>query len=245
MIRLLLSLLLVLSAATVCPAQPPERLPVGTFSALPPGQLPPGWEPLTFDRIDRHTRYTPVRENGITVIRADSQNASSGLVRKMTIDPAEYPVVRWRWKIENTLPGGNVREKSGDDYPARLYITFAYDPDRLSFFERTRYNAARLLYGEYPPTGAISYIWASNAPAGTMVPNPYTDKVMMFAVKSGTEKAGEWITETRNVYADYQRAFGEKPPEISGVAIMTDTDNTGGSATAFYGNIEFLKQIPD
>jgi hypothetical protein len=34
------------------------------------------------------------------------------------------------------------------------------------------------------------------------------------------------------------------PPPISGVAIMTDTDNTGESATAHYGDIVF-KQACD
>jgi hypothetical protein len=70
-----------------------------------------------------------------------------------------------------------------------------------------------------------------------MVPNPYTDRVMMFVVESGTTKLNQWVNEERNVYEDYKKAFGEEPPMISGVAIMTDTDNTGESATAYYGDI--------
>jgi len=31
---------------------------------------------------------------------------------------------------------------------------------------------------------------------------------------------------------------------ISGIAIMTDTDNTGESATAYYGDIAFKKAGP-
>jgi hypothetical protein len=60
---------------------------------------------------------------------------------------------------------------------------------------------------------------------------------MMVAVESGDEKAGTWVTEERNVYEDYRRLFGEEPPMIGAVALMTDTDNTGGEATAYYGDI--------
>ena len=98
-----------------------------------------------------------------------------------------------------------------------------------------------MLYGEYPPLGAINYIWESKAPIGTVVPNPYTDRVMMFVVESGSAKLNQWAVEERNVYEDYKEAFGEEPPMISGVAIMTDTDNTDESATAYYGDIAFKK----
>jgi len=61
----------------------------------------------------------------------------------------------------------------------------------------------------------------------------------MIVVESGSTKLNTWLTEERNVYEDYQRAFGEEPPMISGVAIMTDTDNTGEAAEAYYGDIVF------
>ena len=61
----------------------------------------------------------------------------------------------------------------------------------------------------------------------------------MIVVESGEAKLNRWVNEERNLYQDYKQAFGEAPPLISGVAIMTDTDNTGESATAFYGDILF------
>ena len=64
----------------------------------------------------------------------------------------------------------------------------------------------------------------------------------MIEVESGSSKLNTWITEDRNVYEDYRRAFGEEPPMISGVAIMTDTDNTNESAEAYYGDIAFKKR---
>jgi hypothetical protein len=61
----------------------------------------------------------------------------------------------------------------------------------------------------------------------------------MIVVESGETRLNQWVIEERNVYEDYKRAFGEEPPMISGVAIMTDTDNTGESAIAYYGDIFF------
>jgi hypothetical protein len=74
-----------------------------------------------------------------------------------------------------------------------------------------------------------------------MVPNPYTDRVIMIVVESGEAKLNQWVKEERNIYEDYKKAFKEEPPAISGIAIMTDTDNTGESVTAFYGDIIFKK----
>ena len=61
----------------------------------------------------------------------------------------------------------------------------------------------------------------------------------MVVLQSGAARVNQWIIEKRNVYADYKKAFGKEPPMISGVAIMTDSDNTGESATAWYGDIIF------
>jgi hypothetical protein len=78
---------------------------------------------------------------------------------------------------------------------------------------------------EWPGTGGIVY-------PGTFVLYPYTDRTKMIVGESGSASRNQWLTEERNIYEAYKRAFGEEPPLISGVAIMTDTDNTGESATA-------------
>jgi hypothetical protein len=159
------------------------------------------------------------------------------------IDPKEFPVVQWKWKVSNLLKKSDVTRKDGDDYPARLYITFAYDSTKVGLLEKAKYETARVLYGHYPPLGALNYIWDSHAAKGTIVPNPYTERAMMIIVESGAADLDRWVAEERNVYEDYKAAFGEEPSLISGVAIMTDTDNTGESATAFYGDIVFKKTV--
>lgn len=218
-------------------------LEVGKFStASPADAYPAGWEPLTFKKIKKHTAYSLVEESGTVVVKAESKSSASGLVRKISIDPQEFPRIAWRWKVTRVYAAGDVSKKDGDDYPARLYITFEYDPTGLSFLEKAKYEAIRLFYGEYPPVGALNYIWESKAPKGAFVPNPYTDRVMMIVVESGESGLNTWIAEERNLLEDYRRAFGKDPPAISGVAIMTDTDNTGESAVAYYGDIVFKKK---
>jgi hypothetical protein len=236
-----LTLALLAVPSLIC-AQLGPVIEVGEFSGAGVGDnLPAGWKPLPFKKIEKHTHYSLVTDDGTTVVKAVSEASASGLIREVQIDPQEYPIVRWRWKVSNILKKGNVYRKDGDDYPARLYITFKYDPRKLSFSERLKYQAAKLWYGEYPPLAAINYIWESHAAIGTMVSNPYTDRVMMIVVESGAEKLNQWVSEERDIYEDYKRAFGEEPPLISGVALMTDTDNTGESATAYYGDILFMR----
>jgi hypothetical protein len=223
-------------------AQADAVLEVGKFSTAAPGtEFPENWKPLTFPKIKRHTAYTLVREDQDVVVKAVGEASSSGMTREITIDPRQYPVVQWRWKVINLLNKSDVSRKDGDDYPARLYITFAYDSSRVGFLEKAKYETARLLYGQYPPLGALNYIWDGKATKGAIVPNPYTERVMMIIVESGGADVNRWMTEERNVYEDYKTAFGEEPSLISGVAIMTDTDNTGESTTALYGDIVFKR----
>jgi hypothetical protein len=63
----------------------------------------------------------------------------------------------------------------------------------------------------------------------------------MIVVQSGAQRIGAWVEEERNVYQDYKVAFGEEPPLINGVAIMSDTDNTRERAVAYYGDIVFVQ----
>jgi hypothetical protein len=234
--------LLVLTVASVGRADSPSVLEVGKFSAASEGNaLPDGWKPLTFKKIEKHTTYTLVKDGGAVVVKAVSEASASGLTREIKINLKEYPIVQWRWKVANVLKKGDVTKKEGDDYPARIYITFEYDTGKVGFFDKAKYEAARLLYGQYPPLGAINYIWESKAPKGTVALNPFTEQVKMIVVESGAERLNQWVNEERNIYEDYKKAFREEPPMISGVAIMTDTDNTGESATAYYGDIVFRK----
>jgi hypothetical protein len=231
------SLLLLLAALTlIASGWSAGTIRIGAFSQGDPGQLPADWEPMKLGRT-APSSYTLVREGEQVVIRAEARDAASGLVRRVNLDAKQYPVLEWRWKAENVIEKGAVDRKSGDDYAARIYVTFAYDPSDLSLGERMKYEAAKAISGGDVPLRALSYIWANHPGETDIVANPYTDWVMMVPVESGAANVGAWRTERRNLYDDYRRAFGEEPPAISGIAVMTDTDDTGATATAYYGDI--------
>jgi hypothetical protein len=151
------------------------------------------------------------------VLKGHSVKAASGKIRKMKVDVKKYPRLSWSWRVEHTLKGEDIKTKGGDDFAARVYVVFP-----RTFIWRMR---------------AINYVWAAKMPKESEAPSPYTKNSVIIAVESGDEKAGKWVSEERNVYEDYKRIFGEEPPPMGGVAIMTDTDDTQDEATAWYGDI--------
>lgn len=220
-----------------------DTLHVGAFSALRPGaQLPDGWRPLGVSRTKPPTRYTLVDDGGVTVVRADAAASVSALSRNVRVNPAAFPVLKWRWKVANVLNTSDIRRKEGDDYPARVYVMFDYPLAKLPFAERTKLRLARALHDPDLPAATLCYVWDSKAPAGTVVPSSYTNLMRMIVVESGAARVNQWLSVERDVAADFKAAFGDEAPAVSAIAIATDTDNTGETATAFYGDISFYKQ---
>lgn len=216
------------------------QLVVGDFSkASLSTVLPEGWRQLTFRGQERTTRYRLVSVNGRVALKAESDRSASGLIRKIRIDLRQYPLLRWRWKVDGIIEAGDGYRKEGDDFAARIYLTFPYDPQKSGFWEKMKYESARLFYGEYPPRCALCYVRGNHEPLGAVIPNPFSPQTVMIVVETGPFKAGRWVDITRNAYEDYRKVFGDGPPVASGVAVMTDSDNTGESATAYYGDIVF------
>lgn len=208
---------------------------LSTAPALAPGGLPDHWETLRFSKIPAATAYEWSPSSGALHAKADK--SASGLVYRHEGPVADLPILRWRWKIAGTLPKGDESSKRGDDYAARVYVTFKYEPSRVGLATRLKYAAVKALRGEYPPHNAIAYIWANRLPAGDSAPSPYTKRVMMVAARSGGSEAGQWRAEERSVLEDYRRLFGEDPPPYAGIAVMTDADDTGGAAEAWYADV--------
>lgn len=218
--------------------EPPSRLNVATFSQLEAGKpFSSEWEPMNF-RGYKPTEYSLVEKDGKVVVKAVSEQSSSGLIRRIDIDLAEYPIMEWSWLVQNIYEKGDVTQKSGDDYPARMYVIFDYDIYNLSWFQRNLIRGLRVFYGEVP-TRAINYIYESKAEVGTTVFNPYSDLVKMVVVDSGSRNLGTWQHHSRNLLEDYREIFGEEPPKIAAIAIMTDSDDTKESAISYFGDISF------
>jgi hypothetical protein len=203
--------------------------------------LPQGWESLTFKKIPRHTLYSVQKSSDNFFLKAESRSSASGLIKRIELDLKTYPILAWRWKVEQFIRSGDERRKDRDDYAARVYITFKYDPNSATLWEKITYGAYKTLYGEYPPKASLNYIWANKLPRGETLVSPYTDRSYMIAVRSGEDGLETWHSEERNVLSDYKTLFGKDPPPVQGIAIMTDTDNTEEDAVAYYDDLVFKK----
>lgn len=212
-------------------------VPVG-FTQGPGDSLPAGWKPWILKNVKSRTVYR-MAGDGSNVLVAIASASASGLMRNITIDPREYPIVQWNWKIANTIPNADILQKEKNDSPARLYVAFAYDINKVSLTERVKYWAARRIYSDLLPLRAIAYTWANTTPKETIASMPYTEWFKQIVVENRSSPVNEWITEERNVFRDYRKAFGEDPQNITAVAVMTNTDNLSGKATAWYADIVF------
>jgi hypothetical protein len=163
-----------------------------SFKPVGSDSLPQDWKPLTFPKIARHTSYALEKRGEVFWIKAESRNSASALVREIQVDAKIYPILRWRWRVENTIQKGDERKKEGDDYAARVYVNFRYDPEKASLWEKTQYGLAYSIYGHYPPKGALNYIWANKIERGKAVDSAYTSRSKMIAVESGPERIGTW-----------------------------------------------------
>ena len=199
------------------------------------------FKPLTFEKIEKHTNYRIEVEKENSFLVANANSSASGLIMKEQFDIYRYPKLRFRWKVDNVYSGIDEREKSGDDYPVRVYVLYEYNPDLVGFFTRAKYKAAKLVYGEYPPHASLNYVWASSNLDSGFFESPYTDRVMLKALQKGAAKVGSWQVEEVNILEDYKKAFGEEPPRLATMAVMSDADNTGSQAIAYLDYIELFK----
>lgn len=190
---------------------------VGNFSK----GVTAGWKAKEFKG---QTQYQISKLDGMQVLKADSNATASGMFFEQRIDLQKTPILNWRWRIENHLAKLDEQDKSGDDFAARVYVV----------------KSGGLVFWN---TKAINYVWASTTPQGKTWPNPFAgDHAMMVAVRSSADATGTWFTEKRNVRTDFKQLTGEDLLYIDAVAIMTDTDNAKGKATAYYGDIYFTAE---
>jgi len=240
----------VLGACASAPTPAPEDtvviLPyVTSFSEAAPGAgLPPGWRPWVLARFKKPTEYRLVDRDGVSVVEASATSSASGLVHRLRIDPRQYPLLHWHWKVDELIAGADNTRRQSEDSPVRIVISFDGDLEKLDFDDRMFFDQVRTFTGQQLPYATLMYIWENRAPVGTVIPNLHTSRIKMVVAESGHDRLGRWREETRNVYEDFRRAFGEEPGTITSIGIMTDTDNTGEKVHAWYGDITFRRIAP-
>lgn len=205
------------------------------------------WKFLYFPVIKRHTKYSIDKDNDNSYIIIKSDDSSSALEYTKEFSVYEYPIMEWRWKIDNVYKKGDATKKSGDDYPIRVYIIFKFDYSKMNAFEKIKYNAikgiAKKLYGQYPPHSTLNYIWSNKYFKEDMLKSSYFPKTSrMILLEKGNKEIGVWKTEKVNIIEDYKKYFGDEPPKKALIAISSDSDNTHEKATSYIDYIKIYRE---
>jgi hypothetical protein len=227
--------------ATPLSVQSPKTVSasIPAFSSLKVGGELTGWTFQPLRGVRKTTAYTVVNDSEANqpVVEAKASGGAAALGVRLDVDPKQTHMLRFKWKVANTIESSDPRTKEGDDYAARVYVTFATEPMRATFRERTENAFFRTLYGEEPPRRALAYVYTHKGKTNEVIVSPFTSRVKKIVVDADVGSIGKWKSFERDVYADYKRAFGDEPTRISGVAIMVDTDNTGETASARFADI--------
>jgi len=216
-----------------------EPLWVGRFSESD-AAVPAPWKIERLSDKFPPTRYAVRRWDGVVGIEAHARKSMALFGRNVTVDLKKTPILCWQWRIDAPVASADMSTKAGDDYAARVYLTFTLPPDELSFGTRAKLALARSIYGDQVPDAALNYVWDNKHPVGTLQDNAYTDRTRMLVRRTGSDQAGGWVQERRDVGKDLQRAFPGSKGQLTGLAIASDTDNTGEEAHAGFADFRFV-----
>ena len=190
----------------------------------------------------RPTRYQHLSENGRKVIVADSQASASMYRQRLSIDPDELGTLAFAWRVPALVPFADLRNRDHEDSPARIVLAFDGDHRRLSAKNRMLFELAETLTGEPPPFATLMYVWGNHSAVESILPGVRTDRIRKIVVDSGAAQLNNWRYHERDIVRDFERAFGEPPGRLIGVALMTDSDNTASSASAAYGELVLTRR---
>ena len=185
-------------------------------------------------------QYTPVHHEGRNALYVESQSSASIIRHPLKVLPSELGLLAFSWKVPRLIPGADMTDRDLDDSPVRIVLAFDGDRSKLSGRNQMMSELARALTGEEMPYATLMYVWANDAPVGTVIVNPRTDRIRKLVVESGTRGLNVWRDHERDLRADFEKAFGEPPGTLRGIGLMTDTDNTRSSATAWYGPLRMV-----
>lgn len=194
------------------------------------------WHPVALPG-KKTTVYSARHRDGRAVVHARAEGSASMWRRHARLPAAELGTLRFSWRVDALNTGASVTDLDREDAVARIVLAFDGDRARLSPRTRAMFDLARALSGEEPPFATLMYVWETAQPVGTVVVNPRTDRIRKIVVDAGPAHLGQWREHRRDLVADYVQAYGEAPGALTGVALMTDSDNTRARAEAWYGPV--------
>ena len=233
--KLLSGLLLAFVSLGAAAQQAPE---IPRFSTAKPGGAPPTeWKHLQLASFKTNTEYMTVVEDGTVVVRAMAHSSASFLGLQTDFDPHKFPMLSWRWKVAQGIPAANTADQAKEDAPVRVIVAFAGDTSKLSFKDRFAASAAQTISGQTLPYATVMYVWGGKVAVDSITTSSRSARIKMIAVAADDQGIGKWQSYNRNLVDDFKRAFGEEPGNVTSIELMTDTDNTGADAQAYYGDV--------
>jgi hypothetical protein len=170
---------------------------------------------------NQETVYTSGTNDFGAFLMAETKNgAASGLGKEVKINLNSTPFINITWKVEKGIEGINERSKKGHDFAARVFVIKKTGLTPLS-------------------NKAINYVYSSNEIVGQYWRSPYTKSSIDYVLSSTLENKNQWITVKANVKDHFKELHNLNIDEISGIAIMTDTDQTEKEVISYYQNIYF------
>ncbi|WPB57507.1 DUF3047 domain-containing protein [Xylophilus sp. GOD-11R] len=206
-------------------------------------QALPAWERYRLPG-KQETKYEFVQADDRVAVAASSDASASMLRAQVAIAPEALGRFQFSWKVASLIDGADVGVRESDDAPVRIVLAFDGDRGRFTVKESAMSELARAITGEEMPYATLMYVWCNQRPPGTVIVHPRSSRVRAIVVESGPGRLGQWTTYNRDVQRDFERAFGESPGKLTGVALMTDSDNTRSQAAAWYGPLRFEKASP-
>ena len=203
-------------------------------------KIPAPWQIVQLNKKVPPTRYRLTRWDGVSAIEATAEHSMALLARPVEVDLDRTPVLCWRWRVDAPLVKADMATKAGDDYAARVYVSFALPPSEIGWVLRSKLTLARSIYGDAVPDAAINYVWDNRYPVGTRKPNAYTDRARMIVSETGAANAGKWVVARHDVLQDVIAEFGSTQARMVQLSVASDTDNTKEHAHAGFADFHFV-----
>ena len=189
----------------------------------------------------RASIYRYEQRDGRDTIAVQSNASASVLRQVLRIEAADLGRMRFSWKVPALIADANLRDRDYSDSPVRIVLAFEGDRSRFSARDAMLSELAHALTGEPMPYATLMYVWGNKSEPGTVLHNLRTSRVRKIIMESGPGRLSQWLEDERDVRAEFEMAFGEPPGALVSIGIMTDTDNTGSSATAWYGPLRHVR----
>ena len=185
----------------------------------------------------RETSYTHCEFEGRSAWHAQSKAAASVWRKPVSRVVTPDTHVEFSWWVAGTIVGADLTRAEVADSPVRVGFAFDGDIARLSMRNRMQFQLVEAITGEAPPFAMLMYVWDNHAEVGSVLRSTRSDRFQKIVLEKGETHLRQWRDYRRNLYSDFLQAFHEAPGRLIGIALMTDTDNTGGTAEAWYGDV--------